>query len=101
MGEIIKWPPSGILVAESKEQVFKLIQEGYRLCVEPNLSFMCEGLGKFGQSRPRIPVTDQAAKEAVEDKSHWGCGLRQMTDEEVREYLELDPRNRKFYLAVI
>lgn len=96
----LKWPPSKIAIADSKEIVFALIQEGYRLCVEPTCSFMCEGYVTFGQDRPRIPVTHDAAESALEDKSHLG-GLRQMTDDEVRKYLQLDPRNRKFYLSVM
>lgn len=99
MGAIEKWPPSGILVAESKEQVFALIHEGYRLCVEPSCAFMCEGYSTFGQDRPRIPVTDEAAKAALEDKRNGR--LREMTDEEVREKLQLKPGGRKFYLAVM
>lgn len=100
MTAIEKWPPSGILVADRKEEIFALIQEGYRLCVEDDACFMCEGYVTFGQDRPRIPVTRDAAEAALEDKSNLG-GLRQMTDEEVRERLQLDPHNRKFYLAVM
>ena len=92
----VKWPPSKIAIADTKEIILALIQEGYRLCVEPDLAFMCEGYVKYGQDRPRIPVTEEAVTDALDN-----LGLRQMTDDEVREYLQLDPRNRQFYLAVM
>lgn len=99
MGTTEKWRPSTIEIADSKERIFELINQGYRLCVEPDCCFMDEGFRDIGQDRPRIPVTREAADAALTEKGY--KALRVMTDEEVREKIQVDPRNRKFYLMVM
>lgn len=100
MQAMSKWAPSPIEIADSKEKILALLGEGYRLCVEPDCCFMDEGFRHIGQDRARIPVTREAADAALADKTRYNA-LRVMTDEEVREKIQVDPRNRKFYLTVM
>ena len=100
MTSVEKWKPSGIQYAATKEDVFTMIREGYRLCIEPITSdgacFLEEGYRDIGQDRPRIMCKREAAEEAVAS-GH----LRRMSDNEVRAHVQVSPIGRAFYLAVL
>lgn len=97
-----KWAPATIELADTKEKIFALIGEGYRLCIEPEQEdgggsvFLDEGFRNIGQDRPRISCTREAAQAALATNL-----MRRMTDDEVRKYVCVSPAGRAFYLMVV